>query len=182
MTNTIKYLGNIRLKTRDSNQDITFHNNGTKYFLSNMIASLLDVRHANSVVPQYMSLVTLNSDSSINPSELEKKLSDETLPLNKCDYLRELILSPLNIVSRYTDTKDPSCCVVSSLLTHQLADTSTYESVNDKPTYLLLLNSEQYILAYSNIAVTNFNVVFTDPNAQSTIEWQLKFSNEESKQ
>lgn len=163
MHNNITYRGHVTIKIKNR-PPVRKHNEGTSLLFSTICELLSAYISRDSVkLPSYISFVSVPVDPQV--------------PVY--DASASLLLTELNITSRYIK-RDDNSCIFSALLPNSLIDTSSTGSLgNENNITIVLLTQDKQLLAYSNIKYGEISTVASDQNSQAVIEWTLSFNNKE---
>lgn len=186
MQNKITYIGNVKIKIKDK-PPVRRNNNGTNAFFNALRDILITAGDAKSTrLPYYMAIIKSTDEVLNSPNDF---FNTYTTYDNSIYNNLKLVLSPIVITSKSkkydnsTKSFTNGACVLSALLPSSLTITISDEEASLGTVFLLLLSGEENkkILAFASADYTELSPVFTNSNNQAVIDWELTFSNKESK-
>jgi hypothetical protein len=181
MRTAIKYKGKVTIKVKNQ-PPIRVKNSGTIQLFSvlcKVLARALDVN--SELLPSYMSLIHNNAQATVPTDIITKDVLSKDITYNHYkDYA--LVLQELPISKRDVDTS--GALKMSSLLNYSNLNRTNYEnsapSGVDSKGYVLLLDgdsSSKSILAFVEFNLSDLSTIYSEPNSQAVIEWEMSFDN-----
>lgn len=170
MKNTIAYEGKIKIKIK--NKTVRRANNSGTVELFGLLSALLgditgnNIGSLSSRIPSHMSILRCNA----NVEDMFRQNLDFDVFLNN----RVLLNNNLPIVER--DIQSDGSLILSCTLSNNNLQQEMFET---KEYYLVLLNNQNKVLAYSKFNGDVLQQVADDLNTQAIIEWSLSFTNKE---
>lgn len=173
MHDLITYNGKVTIKIKNK-PPVKTKNSGTP-ILFNMLCNILSGALSDSSsltqhtsLPCYMSIIT---DASVVRSD--KTVETDYNKLKTYSIVTDL----LPITSKSIESTSNSI-TLSTLLVYSMIKTTAVASLTETSTCtILLLDSQNKILAFSEFDFASIQSVCIDPNIQAVIDWNMSFTN-----
>lgn len=173
MKNKVVYSGKVSIKTRGK-PPIRKHNSGTNVLfslLSNLVSGIIP----NDLTNKLPHKIAIIHDDSGN------KTSESFVDNFDYESFRELsiLTTELLISSRSVDNVYNSVRFSTLLPRSMLNDRRRSYAEGSKTLFVILLNMDEQIQAYSEVSYDDISEVWDNPIGQAKVEWDMFFANKE---